>query len=126
MSPLEQVLKRDRWVVLGALAVVASLAWIYTLSGAGTGMTTFEMTRLGSMPMQEQGTGMTMDVPSSRSWTIEHSALMLAMWWTMMVAMMLPSAAPTILLAGALNRRSDGSHPPYGSVGCFISGYLTA
>ncbi|MCY7340041.1 MAG: DUF2182 domain-containing protein [Sphingomonas bacterium] len=50
-------------------------------------------------------------------------ALVLAMWWVMMVAMMLPSAAPAILLyARVRNSRGDaaGIAPPW----LFLSGYL--
>ena len=43
-----------------------------------------------------------------------------------MIAMMLPSAAPTVLLAAALNRRSSSDTPPYGSTGLFCLGYLLA
>ena len=37
-------------------------------------------------------------------WTPSYAALMFAMWWVMMAAMMLPSAAPMLLLFPA--------HPP--------------
>ena len=42
----------------------------------------------------------------------------------MMIAMMLPSAAPTILLTAALNRRSTSDRPPYGTATFFTIGYL--
>jgi predicted metal-binding membrane protein len=35
-------------------------------------------------------------------------AILFIMWWTMMLAMMLPSAAPAILTFGAVSRRLDG------------------
>ena len=44
----------------------------------------------------------------------------------MMVAMMLPGAAPTILLTAALNRRSTAERPPYGTTTFFTLGYLLA
>ena len=43
-----------------------------------------------------------------------------------MVAMMLPSAAPTILLTAALNRCSASDLPPYGAASFFTMGYLLA
>lgn len=43
-----------------------------------------------------------------------------------MVAMMLPSATPTILLSAALNRRSSSEIPPYGNAAVFTFGYLLA
>ena len=44
----------------------------------------------------------------------------------MMIAMMLPSATPVILLAAALNRRSTAGQSPYGSAAAFTAGYLLA
>ena len=35
-------------------------------------------------------------------WTPAYAALMFAMWWVMMIAMMLPSAAPVVLLAARI------------------------
>ena len=37
-----------------------------------------------------------------------------------------PSGAPTILLASALNRRSNAPQPPYGNTAMFTLGYLLA
>jgi predicted metal-binding membrane protein len=34
----ETLLRRDRAVVIGGLAVIVALAWYYVLTGAGTGM----------------------------------------------------------------------------------------
>ena len=39
-------------------------------------------------------------------WTLGYAALIFLMWAIMMVAMMLPSAAPTILLVTALGRNA--------------------
>jgi predicted metal-binding membrane protein len=30
-------------------------------------------------------------------WTLSHALLMFAMWWIMMIAMMVPSAAPHVI-----------------------------
>ncbi len=45
---MEGVLKRDRMVVIGGLAGVVALAWIFILFGAGMDMTALEMTRLSA------------------------------------------------------------------------------
>jgi len=59
----------------------------------------------------------------SPEWTLGYGALIFVMWVAMMVAMMLPSAAPAILLAAALDRRrSTASAPQQGML--FASGYL--
>lgn len=41
----------------------------------------------------------------SPEWTPGYTLLMFAMWWFMMIAMMLPSAAPMVLLHAAVTRK---------------------
>ncbi|MGH8673619.1 MAG: DUF2182 domain-containing protein [Burkholderiales bacterium] len=53
-------------------------------------------------------------------------ALTFGMWSVMMVGMMLPSAAPTILLYGALVRKSGERGTVLPAVWIFTSGYLAA
>ena len=83
----------------GVLLVVAGLAWWWLLRGAGMGMTAVEMTRHSLMNMPATGPA---------TWDRAYTLLMFSMWWIMMVAMMLPSATPVVLLAAALNRRDMG------------------
>ena len=87
---LMRVLRRDRVVVLAALGVVALLAWTYVVLGAGV--------RMDATPMAMEAV----------SWTPRYAGVMFAMWALMMVAMMLPGAAPMILLFAAISRRG---HP---------------
>lgn len=113
---LEALLRRDRLLVCFCLAAAALIAVIYILTGAGMGMTAMQM----SVPMQHMG------AVEPSSWSLSYGFSMFLMWWVMMIAMMLPSAVPTILLATALNRRSQAEVPPYGSTAAFTSGYLLA
>ena len=107
---LPALLRRDRAVVLSGLAAVVVLAWAYLLFGAGI-----------KMEMMDMGGGQMMAM--SPEWTLSYGALIFVMWAVMMVAMMLPSAAPAILLAAALDRRrSTASAPQQGML--FASGYL--
>jgi predicted metal-binding membrane protein len=110
---------------MAALVLVTALAWVYTLAGVGMDMTAIEMTYPAStsMMMDESAMSTSMSMPQ---WSAGYAGIMLAMWWVMMVAMMLPSAAPTILLATAINRRSNTDRPPYGPAGFFVVGYLLA
>ena len=59
-------------------------------------------------------------------WTAGYAALMLAMWWVMMLAMMLPSAAPMILLYATLNRSNAARGHPVVPTGLFAAGYALA
>jgi predicted metal-binding membrane protein len=49
---------------------------------------------------------------------------MFFMWWIMMVAMMLPSAAPMILLFARFNRSQRDRGAPYVPTGVFALGYV--
>jgi predicted metal-binding membrane protein len=87
MTVFEAVLRRDRAVVVAILVGVIALAWIYILLGAGTGMTAMGMVLRSD----------TAEVPNTMmpaAWTLGYAGLMFVMWWVMMAAMMLPSAAP--------------------------------
>jgi predicted metal-binding membrane protein len=64
--------------------------------------------------------------PPTAGWSPGDWALTVAMWWTMMVAMMAPSAAPTILLYGRVNRHAlaQGQAAGLAPTAAFAAGYL--
>jgi predicted metal-binding membrane protein len=121
-SSLETVLKRDRVVVFVALGVVVLLSWAWVLAGAGMGMTALEMTRMTMVPagldhgaqnMAGSGnmTGMAAMAMQPATWGAGYAVLMFFMWWIMMIAMMLPSAAPMILLYAMVSRKRAKQSP---------------
>jgi predicted metal-binding membrane protein len=57
-------------------------------------------------------------------WTLATFRVMVVMWVAMMIAMMLPSAAPMILLFAAIDRRKTVRGSPYRATGLFALGYL--
>ena len=114
---VESTLKRDRLVVLGAIGFVVVLSWAYVLAGAGMNMSAFEMTTLSS---GEGGMGMMMPAV----WDLGYAGLMFVMWWVMMVAMMLPSATPMVLLFATINRKQKEGGKPYVPTSLFASAYL--
>ena len=141
-SALESVLLRDRLVVSSGLAVVILLAWAYLLSGAG--MSAFEMTAMsmsdstddmhrtgGAQPMASHGNvagAMQMAHAAMMEpavWTPWYAVIMFLMWWIMMVAMMLPSASPMILLFAQVQLKAKEDGLPFVSIGVFSAGYLT-
>ncbi len=115
---VEGAVKRDRLVVLAALGFVVALSWFYVLAGAGMQMSALEMTRLSS---GERSEGMMMPAV----WDLDYAGLMFVMWWVMMIAMMLPSATPMVLLFAAMNRKQKESGNPYVPTTFFASAYLT-
>ena len=118
---LEVLLRHDRLVVLAALLTLTAVCWVYVFAGAGTGMPAIEMSAL---PTATNVTGH-MAFMEPAQWTAGYAALMLWMWWVMMVAMMLPSAAPAILLFAAIDRQRQTGQAPYAPTVVFTAGYLT-
>ncbi|QGZ94118.1 DUF2182 domain-containing protein [Terricaulis silvestris] len=135
---IERLLKHDRAITLAGLAALCVLAWGYILVGAGLGKSAWEMTTLSLFPHLQAAAspdmsaigmsgmdmgGMAMTTP----WTPTVWALMAAMWWIMMIAMMTPSAAPTILLYARVHRHSLSGgqvQDRLAPTGAFAAGYL--
>ena len=126
---LEAVIRRDRLVVVTALTAVIALSWAYLLAGAGMGMPAFEMTRMLRLGMAEgmsEGGMASMAMMTPAVWTPGYAVLMFFMWWVMMVAMMLPGAAPMIVLFATVNRKQRETDHPRVATSIFAVGYLTA
>ena len=122
-TSFERVLRHDRAVVIGALTVVCSLAWLYVLMlAADMDMGGMDMT---GMRMAVTGLSMMM-MPAHEPWSGVEFALTFIMWVTMMVGMMLPSAAPMILLYARVGRTATHEGQPFAAAGCFTIGYLLA
>jgi predicted metal-binding membrane protein len=88
------VLRRDRIVVVLALALVTVLAWSYLLwLSADMSMGGMDMTGFRMIP-----SGMGLMIPGDIPWRPMEFAFVFAMWTVMMVGMMTPSATPMILM----------------------------
>lgn len=123
-SLTERLLHRERWIVVGGLAAITLLSWIYILNGGGTGMSARSMTRAWLFPHRMAGMAF-----HPVAWTSAYWIIMLLMWWVMMIAMMTPSAAPMILLYARAMRHAQGTAQlGKGAVpaATFVSGYLLA
>jgi predicted metal-binding membrane protein len=104
-APGLAILGRDRVVVLAAVAVIAGLAWWYLVSMAG---------------MEA------MMAPSLAGWTAADFWTMFVMWAVMMVGMMLPSAAPLLLVHARLARENRARGQSAAPTVAFAIGYLLA
>jgi predicted metal-binding membrane protein len=131
----ERLLKRDRVITLAGLTALCALAWLYIVTGAGLGMSAWEMTTLALFPHQHArdvmpsmpGMDMGATAPMGMAWGFTTWALMIAMWWIMMIAMMTPSATPTILLYARVHRHAlvQGQiQDKLAPTGAFAAGYL--
>ena len=65
-----------------------------------------------------------MAMPRMQTWGVVDLALLFVMWAVMMVAMMVPSASPLILMTTAAKRKRRERHDPLVSTGLFLAGYL--
>jgi len=86
---MQAVIRRDRRIVLICLLFVTSLAWF----SLGLGAYGMDQAMAGSRMM---------------NWTSLDFILMFVMWAVMMLAMMLPSASPMILMFARINRNQAG------------------
>jgi predicted metal-binding membrane protein len=92
------LLRRDRLIIALCLVVICLLSWYYLLTGAGTGMSALAMSTWQFPPP--------LQTADSGHWPLSYWATMAAMWWVMMIAMMLPSAAPMVLLYARVQRHN--------------------
>src|SRR5437879_7307853 len=104
-SALEKVLRHDRLIMAVGLAAAMALAWAYLAAGAGLDMS---MAGMAMEPMP---------------WSAFDAALIFTMWWVMMIAMMVPSASPMVLLFTAIKRK-QASASPSAEAWIFLGGYL--
>jgi predicted metal-binding membrane protein len=119
-AALEAFLRRDRFIVGVALAALVILSWAYLLLGAGIGTPALQMSGIPTAPHMSDPMAMMQPAP----WTVGYALLIFIMWWLMMLATMLPSAAPMILLYAALTRQHVESRSPFTGTGLFAIGYL--
>jgi predicted metal-binding membrane protein len=121
-TPLETVLRRDRVVVLAALAIITILAWTYVvwlaidMDMGGMDMTGFRMVPAGIGLM----------MVSTAPWDAVEFGFVFLMWAVMMIGMMTPSAAPMILIYARVGRQATAQGKPFAATGWFAGGYLAA
>jgi predicted metal-binding membrane protein len=111
---MKTIFKRDRLIILAALTGLALLAWSYMILEAHT--------------MYHTGVcccaGMKMSGPDTSAWNTATLIPLFLMWAEMMVAMMIPSAAPMILTFAMVQRKRREQERPFVPTGLFLLGYL--
>ena len=127
-TAVESFIQRDKVITIIAIAILVGATFTYTVLGVGMNMSAIQMTPgLGQSQMSMPNmSAMKKMAATPAVWTFNYSVLMFLMWWTMMIAMMLPSASPMILLYTALIRRTKKAKSIIRQVTSFICGYLLA
>ncbi|MEO8090580.1 MAG: DUF2182 domain-containing protein [Gemmatimonadales bacterium] len=106
---IEAALRRDRLIVLAGLLTLAALAW-------------WSIVRMAATMSAHAG----MSMPVATHWDAGETAGLALMWIVMMVAMMIPSVAPVVLLFAGVTRRRRMQGVPAAPVAVFTLGYLLA
>ena len=122
---IEKILLQDRRLVVLALSSLSALAWAYLVVMARQ-MAAGDMTLMGmgappAMPGSDMMGAMT---TSPLPWSLLTFLLMFIMWSVMMIGMMIPSAAPMILLFARVQRRKLADQAPTTRIAAFTAGYL--
>lgn len=106
---LESILRRDRAVIAAALGALALLCWAY-------------LAWLAAAPAHS----MAAMAPGIGHWSAADFLVMLLMWWVMMVGMMIPAAAPMILIYARVARQARERGTPFAPAAWFALGYFLA
>ena len=104
----------DRKIVTGGLFFVAAIGWAYMFYMAWA----MENMHLVDMWMPPLG-GM-------RIWTAWDLLMLFIMWFTMMIAMMTPTATPMVIIFTTVNRHKKLKKQSYSPTFIFLAGYLFA
>jgi len=104
---------RDRTLVALSILMMCVLAWAYLIY------------LVIEMPPMASGTvSMSMAMPTGHAWGLPDFTAMFVMWSVMMVAMMLPSATPMILLYEKINQKRESQGKARNPIVLFVGGYL--
>ncbi|HMA11861.1 MAG TPA: DUF2182 domain-containing protein [Steroidobacteraceae bacterium] len=114
-------LRRDRLLALAALLVIAALAWLW-LAGEASRMAGMDTAAMADVRMNH----MQMLSPGFTAWSAPLAGYLFLMWFVMMIGMMLPSAAPLLLLYMGVARHASGSGHRFAPSIWFLAGYLCA
>lgn len=118
-AALESMLRRERAIVIAALVAITVLAWGYTIWLA-------ETMNMGGMSMGHAPDMGAMLAPTFRPWSLTNFVVMFVMWTVMMIGMMVPTAAPMVLIYARVGRQAARQGKPLAATGFFAGGYLLA
>ena len=124
---LSTVLEKDNLIVYLSIILIIIITGVYTIFGIGMPMSAIEMTKMSGIFSIPSSMDMDMNMGSNNmnmGWSFSMAISMFLMWWLMMIAMMTPSAAPTLLLFHNLKRIGSERKRALSYTYFFLSGYL--
>lgn len=126
---LSIVLEKDNLIVYLSIFLIVIITGLYTIFGIGMPMSAIEMTKMSGIFSMSSSMEMNMNMGSNNMdmknrWSISMAMSMFLMWWLMMIAMMTPSAAPTLLLFHNLKKIGSEGKKALSYTYLFLFGYL--
>ena len=110
-TPLEYLLKKDRFIIITGLVLISILSWLYII---------YLYRQMVVMDMS----AIFFAMPMTQHWTIIDFALLFLMWFVMMIAMMTPSVSPLILIFAMVNRKKKQQQNPFVHTWYLLAGYF--
>src|SRR5215831_10992547 len=110
-NSLEDLLKKDRLIIISALLLITLLSWIYII---------YLYKQMVYMDMN----ALFFAMPMTPEWTYIDFILLFFMWLVMMIAMMTPSVSPLVLIFATVNRQKKQANRPYVNAAYLIAGYF--
>jgi predicted metal-binding membrane protein len=108
---LDRRLRRDRAIVGAALLAIALVAWLYLVHLSAT------------MPGMDMADMPGMAMPRAHAWDPLDVGLLFIMWAVMMIAMMVPAAAPMVLTFAMVQRQRQEQDRATVPTVVFLLGY---
>lgn len=112
ITSVQRVVRQDRAIVMVGLVGITTLAWAYVV---------YLSWDMRGMDMAAMSTGMAM--AQEMPWGAVDFFLTFLMWSVMMIAMMLPSASPMILMFITVSRARREQKRLLTATGVFVGGY---
>jgi predicted metal-binding membrane protein len=120
-AALAAALRRERLIALGAMLLIAVLAWTWLVREAAR-MAGMDMPGMADVRMNH----LQMMSPAFTAWSRSLALYLFGMWFVMMIGMMVPSAAPMVLLYLGVARHAERGGQRFASAAWFLLGYLLA
>jgi predicted metal-binding membrane protein len=109
MQHVNNLPRRDFYAITGSLIAMTILSWMYLIQ----------------MARDMSGPKSCCLIPTHiQGWTAPYFGMMFIMWAIMMIGMMLPTAAPMILIYAAVARKAQKQQTPIAKTAAFSAGYI--
>ena len=115
--------RKHNLIVLFTLIIISLSCWFYTIAGIGMNMSAWKMTLI-DMNIKDFSNSMPMKQLENHNMNLSEMVFIFCMWVMMMIAMMLPSSIPYIMMFDKISFERKKNKYKYASTFYFIFSYL--